>query len=283
MPLLAVTLRELLRRRCRFGMLCEGSNPLGVKGLIKRFIYRVHNEWFWDRFDFILSMGSAGVDWFSGRGYPRVRLFPFAYITEGFPAVPISKIDKSGPVKLVFVGQCIRRKGIDLAVRALGDLRDLDWTFNIIGEGPCRQSLETLTRRFRIGDRVSFSGVLPNEAAVLTVASADLLILPSRHDGWGAVINEALMQGVPVICSDRCGARDLVRSSSRGQVFRSESVPELREALRSRLARGKVKAGDREEIRLWSRCVAGRSASTYFLDVMQHVYNARPRPVAPWV
>ena len=50
---------------------------------------------------------------------------------------------------------------------------------------------------------------------------ADVLILPSVYDGWGAVVNEALQVGCYVICSDACGASDLMKKESRlGKVFR---------------------------------------------------------------
>ena len=50
------------------------------------------------------------------------------------------------------------------------------------------------------------------------MAAADVLVLPSRFDGWGAVVNEALMVGTPVICSDRCGASDVIENGRNGYV-----------------------------------------------------------------
>jgi glycosyltransferase involved in cell wall biosynthesis len=282
-PLLAVALRELLHRNRRFGMLGEGSDPTGLKGMVRRAMYGVHCRWFWHRFDFVLAMGLTGVDWFNGRGYPRAKLFPFAYVTEAYPHLPFPEVEGSGHVKLVFVGQCIRRKGLDLALRALGELRSVNWTLSIIGDGPQRSELERLAKRTSIMDRVSFLGVMPNESAIHFVASADLLILPSRFDGWGAVVNEALMRGVPVVCSDRCGAKDLVGAPFCGQVYRAGSVLELRQALKAWIARGTLRTCDRERIRRWSQCVEGRSVSDYFLGVMRHVYAQAPRPVAPWL
>ena len=44
-----------------------------------------------------------------------------------------------------------------------------------------------------------------------TIYQADNLVLPSSHDGWGAVTTEALMVGTPVICSDTCGSSLIVK------------------------------------------------------------------------
>ena len=51
------------------------------------------------------------------------------------------------------------------------------------------------------------------------ICESDCLVLPSRYDGWGAVISEALMVGTPVICSDNCGAANVVTASNVGSVF----------------------------------------------------------------
>src|SRR5437870_11248743 len=78
--------------------------------------------------------------------------------------------------------------------------------------------------------------------------SADLLVLPSRYDGWGAVINEALMSGIPAICSDNCGAADLVRSSVQlGAVFRAGSAIDLARVLGTWIRRGPLSERRTEE------------------------------------
>ncbi len=280
-PLLEVVLREMLTRNRRFGLLSEPGQLAGLKGFVGKAMYWTHCWRFWHRFDYILAMGLSGVNWFHGRGYPSAKLYPFAYVTESFPEMPFS--ETAGPTKIVFVGQCIRRKGLDLALRALGELRDLNWTLNVIGDGPLRVDLERLSEKCAIGERVSFLGTKPNEEVVEIIGSADLFILPSRSDGWGAVVNEALMRGVPVVCSDRCGAKDLVREEWRGQAFRAGSVPELRAALKARITHGVLQACERERIRQWSQCVQGRSVADYFLAIMRHVYLNEPRPETPWL
>jgi glycosyltransferase involved in cell wall biosynthesis len=282
-PLLAIARRELLMRHGRLGFLNEGANATGFKGMVRRAVYRAHCKWFWHRFDFILGMGSAGVEWFRGRGYSHVNLFPFVYVTERRSGDRASVGDPgSAPVKLVFAGQCVKRKGIDLALCALGQLRHLNWTLSVIGDGPVRPTLERLASRAGIGDRVFFLGVQANDTAVNNIASSDIMILPSRFDGWGAVGNEALMHGVPVICSDRCGASDLLRDPWRGQTFASGSVCGLRDALEKWILRGRLRQIERDRIRLWSQCIEGSAIAAYFLALMRHVYENAPRPLVPW-
>ena len=52
-------------------------------------------------------------------------------------------------------------------------------------------------------------------------------MLPSRYDGWGVVVNEALMAGVPVMCSDQVGASAVIEKWQCGTIFVSEDVSDL--------------------------------------------------------
>ena len=78
-----------------------------------------------------------------------------------------------------------------------------------------------------------------NAEAVAEIARHDLFLLPSRFDGWGAVVNEALMCGVPVVCSDNCGAAELLGESWRGEVFRTGSAAGLKDILQRWIALGR--------------------------------------------
>ena len=62
-------------------------------------------------------------------------------------------------------------------------------------------------------------------------AAADAFVLPSRHDGWGVVVNEALGAGLPIIVSDRVGARDLVQHGGNGFITSVGDIDGLAGAL----------------------------------------------------
>lgn len=280
--LLEDALKELLHSDRRFGLLSEPGVSVGLKGLIGPAMYRAHSLFFWHRFDFIFAMGLRGVDWFRARGFLQEKIFPFAYITESY-GPPSTLPVRNGPVHIVFVGQLIRRKGLDVAFRALRDLSSENWRLIVVGTGELRGSLEILAKKLSLQDRVSFLGAMRNRDIVQLLETADMLLLPSRYDGWGAVCNEALMSGVPVICSSQCGAKDLVGEPERGEVFAVGSVAQLREALRKRIARGTLQSRQREAIRNWSRCISGKAAAQYFVDVMHHVYGQARRPTPPWL
>jgi glycosyltransferase involved in cell wall biosynthesis len=127
------------------------------------------------------------------------------------------------------------------------------------------------------------TGFLPYRTTIQRLSACDLLVLPSNgKEGWGAVINEALMCGVPVVCSARCGASDLIKYPCQGEIFKTGSPQALANALRSRIAQGKPLPELRDRIREWSGCIRGESGAEYFLNLLEHVYGELPRPKAPW-
>jgi glycosyltransferase involved in cell wall biosynthesis len=115
------------------------------------------------------------------------------------------------------------------------------------------------------------------------ISKSDLLVLPSYKDGWGVVINEALMAGVPVVCSTNCGAQDLLDGCIRGETFEVGNAKQLAEVLRRRIGVGPNGAETRRDIQEWSRRISAESAASYLKAIVDHVYAAGPRPMAPWL
>ena len=76
--------------------------------------------------------------------------------------------------------------------------------------------------------RIEYAGFQPPEELPRLFARADVFILPSRYDGWGVVVNQAIGAGLPVICSDAAGAgHDLVEPGVNGLRFPAGDVAAL--------------------------------------------------------
>lgn len=282
-------IREVLpilrKHSARIGIISESANSSGLKGCLRRLAYTWGGLRYATDIDFILAMGSQGGGWYRKCRFPESRIYPFAYVTEAKVGRmrETTQPQLTEEVTLTFLGQLIPRKGGDVLLRALASQPSRNWRLRMTGEGECRPGWERLASQLGISDRVTFTGALPNEKGRALIGTADLLVLPSRFDGWGAVVNEALMQGVPVLCSDRCGARDLLAKPWRGEVFKADSVESLRDVLSRWIGRGKRTPELTERIKTWSRCIEGEPVADYFAAVLRHVYNGAPRPIAPWL
>jgi len=245
--------------------------------------------------DRVLCMGYGGVwggrSWLRLCGYPDRMISPFAYTSEegideatGGDATPASAFAHgSKPGDIVFVGQLVRRKGLDLLLRALADPHAFPgYRLTVVGSGPEETSLKRLADELALGRQVSFVGNLDHAAVGTLIATHQMLVLPSRFDGWGAVVNEALLAGTPVVCSDRAGASDLVLGSGFGKTFRSGDVSDLKRSIRGCLA---ISASPTHHAAWWEfrDCMRGPSVAQYLLDLMSSVEHNAPMPVAPWL
>lgn len=137
-----------------------------------------------------------------------------------------------GPV-VMFYGQLIRRKGVDLLIQAFDIVGEKfkNITLLIVGDGIEEKSLKSLASRVRHG-RIIF---IPNPGDRMVCkyyAISDLFVLPSREEVWGLVVNEAMSAGLPVVVSEISGsAKDLVVDDFNGYKFETNSIFDLAEKI----------------------------------------------------
>ena len=102
--------------------------------------------------------------------------------------------------KFLYVGYLARRKGVDVALNALGLLKNREWTLDVLGDGSHREELENLSKELGIDGRVKFWGF--RDDAEKFMSEAACLLFPSRQEGLPLTVNEALAVGLPVLASD---------------------------------------------------------------------------------
>jgi glycosyltransferase involved in cell wall biosynthesis len=273
--------RVLRKQQRRYGFYAEAANFLGWQGRLRGYRDRLKCAAWGRRIDFVLAVSEIGVRWYQQAGFSSDKVFPFAYFVDGDRSVAPQGA-RGDVAEIAYVGQLIGRKGVDVLLNALAPIRGLPWRLEILGDGPDRRSLERRAMRLALADKVTFSGARPYRCVMAALGVKDLLVLPSRRDGWGVVVNEALMQGVPVCCTEYCGARDLLRDPWRGTVVSPGSAEALTWALRRHIEQGPLSSDRRRRIVEWSQCITGQAAAKYLLAILEHVYDGAPRPPMPW-
>jgi glycosyltransferase involved in cell wall biosynthesis len=109
-----------------------------------------------------------------------------------------------GPLRLLFVGNIITLKGVDLALAALQQSQT-NAVLTLIGTGSYLAAAKRLVERLGLSERVRFEGRLPREEVLKVYPRYDVFIFPSLHDTGGYAIIEAMFNGLPVICLDYAG------------------------------------------------------------------------------
>ncbi len=285
-PSFAAGLVTLASARSTYAIYSEASEPERPRSTAKKLLRAGFGKALTRNAAGLLSVSHLADDFFKGLGAREQAIYPFGYFRSHDGIGDNSSLKNNGDkIEIVFVGQIINRKGIDLLIEALKPLfnQHPNLFLTIIGGGEMRPSLEDLVKSLGLCERVRFEGVLGSSETPARMASADLLVLPSRWDGWGLVVNEAFSVGVPVIVSDRCGVADLVESGVNGYVFRSEDVGDLRACLDRFIEKRSDWPRLKSAAALTGRRVSIERITPYLIKCLKHMVDAsseRPRP--PW-
>ncbi|HZI94562.1 MAG TPA: glycosyltransferase family 4 protein [Patescibacteria group bacterium] len=173
------------------------------------------------------------------------------------------------PVRLLYVGLLIPRKGLRTLIDALPLLKRAGHSFSltIAGSGPDRAELQARAAAADVGDLVEFLGRVDDKDLPGLYRSADVFVFPSVKEGFGLVLVEAMACGLPVVASSAPPIPEVVGPA--GIFFSPEDPEDLAAALgrvigdpllMRRLA-GEGRRRVRDEY-LWSR-VAERTLKIY--------------------
>lgn len=200
------------------------------------FPFRLIEKYVLSNVDYALMGTQSADEVWRAKGYrgPSAVIPQFGVDTDLFhPSTAVS--DAASPVMIGYAGRLVGEKGADLILQALSRLKNLNWTFKIIGGGPAREKLEQQAIELGIADKVHFVGLVPSVEMPDCMREFDILVIPSRtqrnwKEQYGRVILEAMASGAVVIGSDSGAIPDVIGDA--GLIFPEDSVPRLTDSLR---------------------------------------------------
>jgi len=165
------------------------------------------------------------------------------------------------PGRIVFLGRLAPKKRVSDLVRAFGRIK-ADYPeaeLVVVGEGPRKEQLDSLTQDLGLTDRVEFTGRVAAEEIPRYYASAQLFVLPSVWEGHPLTLLEAWAAGCPVIATDVEGISEFVDHGETGYLVESENPPALADALRYAL-------DNPEESHRWGRAARAKAEAEFSWD-----------------
>lgn len=232
------------------------------------------------------AVSRAASDYFAGLGVSDETIYRFGYFRAAASPVSFTRPRTEDEIEVIYAGRFVELKRLDLLFDAMLPLfaEHDGLRLTLIGDGELREALQRRTDDLGIAGRVRFEGVLPTAQIPARIASADLLVLPSRGEGWGMVVNEALSVGVPVLLSDTCGAAELIQHEVNGYVFASGDEKSLQSCLRLFLESKDNWAQLRQRAKRTGDAISTESVAPYFVECLRHLLDKRNRrkPAPPW-
>jgi glycosyltransferase involved in cell wall biosynthesis len=244
---------------------------------LQRFIKRRMYAWWLKRASGVMSMGALGDQFFIKYGADPNRIYrvpcwpdfdAFAQVDQ----VRLAQFRQKFGLRevrhhLLFSGRLVPDKRVDLLLDAFAAIADRrpDWDLLIVGDGVLKDDLRRRVPE-SLRTRVVWTGYLDREEPALAYHSADVLVLPSDHEPWALVVQEAMAAGLAVISSDVPGAAyELIEDGRSGRIFpvgeleqlkqsildvtTAEALPQYKRESSASLARWRKKANPVDEIR----------------------------------
>lgn len=241
-----------------------------------RWVYDVVEGLVFARVDRVICVSSDGLAYYLHR-YPRMS-GKFVRIPNALSAdesEPLARSVAKGAygltergIAVAFVGRLSAEKQVSRLVEAFAGVArdDPQATLLIAGDGPERPAIMDLVGRLRIPN-VKLLGLLTRRDVRRMLAAADVLVLPSRFEGFPMAVLEALSAGVPVVASAVGGVTEILTDGLKDFILPDVSVPALKE---------KILDAARRRSELQTLCV--RAASRFRPGVvfpeLEHLYRA---------
>jgi glycosyltransferase involved in cell wall biosynthesis len=178
--------------------------------------------------------------------------------------------------RILFVGRLTTEKNIDVVLRALATLDPaLDATFDIVGGGDQRKSLETLVHELGLDDRVAFHGHTSEEELRALYSRASVFAIASVAELQSIATMEAMASGLPIVAADAVALPHLVHDGENGYLFEPGNVAELAARLTDVLT-----ADPEERRRMQQASLDGVVVHdiTRTLDTFEALYRGEPLP-----
>lgn len=232
----------------------------------------------------VICIGSLAVEQYKRlASHCKLKMVPYCSDTARFGTPDPKEVQRlirernlNGKFVFLFSGQLIERKGVDTLLTAYRIVADQcsDTALVLLGDGPCRHELEESAKTITSGV-VVFAGHQPQELLPAYFACANVFVFPSRHDGWGVVLNEAAAAGLAIIASTQTGAtHDLVVEGENGFQCDAESAEQFAKRMIETIdRRNELRSFANRSRELAARCSTERGAAEFASILRELVEN----------
>lgn len=228
----ALAARRMARNR-------ENIKVVATRHLVKAAKTDPHHLRTLAELDAIIFVSQLALDEFLKSG-PKIDRSRLHVVHNGIMAGdcgPRAEAAGDAPVKLIFAGRIVPEKGVDVLVKALEKIKDLDWRLEVCGTGSSRDVMPVvrLARGLDVNDRIDWSGHC--EDVPERMARADVGVFPSVcRESFGLTILEAFSRRLPVVTTNNGAQREIVEDGRSGLLVPPADADALAAALRRLIA-----------------------------------------------
>lgn len=224
--LLMILCKSIFHLSCQTLTICDDSITMAEKSKLLR---RVTRFMIMKQIDGVILCNSGASEWYKTH-FPSTRTFTFPIIQEDnyFRRQLESSIELSkkymekyhlyGKKVLLFVGRLVPVKNLPYLIEEFCSVTDPNTVLVLVGSGPEEEELRHTALKTKREKQVIFPGRFDGAELIAWYNIGNLLVLPSYSEAFGAVVNEALLAGMPALVSEKAGSSCLINERN-GAVF----------------------------------------------------------------
>lgn len=141
------------------------------------------------------------------------------------------KFTKKKRYKVLYVGKLIKRKNLNLLIKALSEIDLEKWELDVIGKGPEEKRYMKLVNKLKLNQNVHFMGTFPKKEVLEYMRNSDIFCMPSVKETFGLVYLEAMSQGCITIGTVNEGIDGIIINNKNGYLVKKHDENNLRELL----------------------------------------------------
>lgn len=212
-----LALKTIIRYNCNFSLMMEPRVYTGVLGILRIFDSLLFEYRLRRKVKYVFGIGIHSSTWFRLCGYDVSKFVDFGYFINTDLNSQVESVDvkSDNSFKCLYFGRFEQEKGVQLLLNVCKSLKDsgIPICFDFYGAGSLDFALKKAVCDNNLQGFVKICDAIPFNDRLSVISQYDLLVVPSKsmNDGWGVVVNDALIVGTPVLLSNMVGASGVIR------------------------------------------------------------------------
>ena len=178
----------------------------------------------------------------------------------------------SDSILLCSVGECIKRKNQETAIRAFAEINNPNLYYVVVGDGELYDHLKTVVKELGIEKRVILPGYRTDANEILK--ASDIYVFPSYQEGLSVALMQAMAAKLPVVASEIRGNTDCIENGKGGITVGPEEIEKMAQAIRilisDRDLRKRYGEYNKEKVKQFSKDVVRKENSLIFRRILQN-------------
>ncbi len=231
-----------------------------------------------------LPLGEKGVDTFAAYGWSRNKMYPFMYnpVNNKDQSIVTKKRDAGTPIRFLYIGRFyFKTKGIDTLLKATYGLEG-DWGLDLVG-GYGKQASQVI-RWVEAHPNIRYLGSWQSKDVCNKITDYDVVVIPSKYDGWNLLVNEAINAHTGVITTDQAVSDEIITASGAGMVIPANNPSAMRKAMQQVIDNPETVWEWKKKAAAFSDRISPETVGKYLIQILENsIYHIGGHPQCPWL